>query len=337
MPYNFWRPKITRRREQIDSSPTDKPDTHMPIEAKPQNPLLYLFSRSLSSALTVLGGVAFGGSTFINSVIFSQWGLSFTQIATPADVIMSGLSAFTTIIALLLAFILPTTFLEIVRKRAGYRSMLIISIYFTLAGGLGLLLPTFYALAATRYLLPMPVTLRNVIDPPFVVFFYGFYLAGGYYDLYSSEYRGLSSAMNKSLYRWVSILLFFTIGVLMLSWSVGSIVSKYTNSGYQVQPIWLIDAPAGCEGRVLWLGERNIVLSCGRKPGDAKIVVSAQTKPGSFLSGTMPKTLTTGAKPWPVTPATPTAPIATAEPSTRVPMRAAPVRPAESRLGRRLP
>ncbi len=53
-----------------------------------------LFSRAdLAAAFSIVSALAFVGSIWLNSQAFKTWGLDFLQIATPADVLMSGLQA----------------------------------------------------------------------------------------------------------------------------------------------------------------------------------------------------------------------------------------------------
>jgi hypothetical protein len=86
--------------------------------------------------------------------------------------------------------------------------------------------------------------------------------------------------------RWVSspypvvILVMIVVSGLQ---ELGAVVTMYETSGYLGPTHYMSSPPAGCEGKVLWIGERALVITCSRDRQQHYAVVGALNAPNLVI------------------------------------------------------
>jgi len=68
----------------------------------------------ISGALTFIGAIS---SVLANTLIFAMWGLSFASIATPSDILMSGINSLFFLIPIAMSIWLASSVAQIIHKR----------------------------------------------------------------------------------------------------------------------------------------------------------------------------------------------------------------------------
>ncbi|MDF2383417.1 hypothetical protein JMG10_18195 [Nostoc ellipsosporum NOK] len=235
-------PKV--RQEDIEAR-------HLP-GAEPPRPGRIGLGKRLTEYFSVVTAASFALSILANQAVFDRWGLNFLQLATFADVAMSGLS--------LLFFTIPLAILFLAAWLVGgFESRLawlkrialgIAGLIFAL-GIWGLFRGQAEAGAAAA------VSTSGVA----IVGLLG--QAALRFRRHRTPGAGVTAATTLAL---AGFTLFQTIAYT---------VQKYQVGGYSGDvPLYLMPAAPDCIGRALWTGERAAVLDCGGKgaPQDIRVV-----------------------------------------------------------------
>lgn len=83
------------------------------LNKRPERPNIKAFAEILSHVLPILVSIAFVASILLNQYIFSQWGLSFINVASPSDILISGVSGLNFLLFTTLAIVINVCFVSI--------------------------------------------------------------------------------------------------------------------------------------------------------------------------------------------------------------------------------
>ena len=201
--------------------------------------------RMLAETFVLIAAVGFLISIVANSIIFNAWELDFLQIATPNDIIISGLSIFGEPIAFLMVGVLAYIAGKIFAKGRIVDSIFI-------------------------------ATLVVALSNQFLVMRYGYL---GYLGTFAAA-TGCASRIGiyidkgKSYYRPYRIMLTLLFSVMLLQGlAVGwSNAKTITSAGYMWFGNTIITPGPASNCEVLWIGERAVVASCARNKGPIVIL-----------------------------------------------------------------
>jgi hypothetical protein len=90
---------------------------------------------------------------------------------------------------------------------------------------------------------------------------------------------GLDSRWVSSPYPVVILVMIVVSGLQEL----GAVVTMYETSGYLGAAHYMSSPPQGCEGKVLWIGERALVITCSRDRLQRYAVVGALNAPNLVI------------------------------------------------------
>lgn len=207
--------------------------------------------------LTVLTGVAFVGSTLVNTLVFDVWGQTFLLIATPMDVLMSGLHLAT--LPVLLAAGFAAGYVCVVSRQNKTFALLLYIAALVLFG-----------LILARLISYGPAVARLWWIGGFVG-----WSCGGWNGLESLQARQIAWGATAGLSAHVQAAFDrigrgVTYGLFAGSYLIvaGVMLWVAQEAGYPSHPVRLSpkDTPADCAGRVLWIGERALLIDCGNYP-----------------------------------------------------------------------
>ncbi|ADG11028.1 hypothetical protein B7G68_13170 [Caulobacter segnis] len=219
--------------------------------------------------LTVMTALGFLASTLVNSLIFDQWGQTFLAIATPTDVLMSGLRLAITPAMMGLAY--ACAYAGILSRRTWFGANFfflssVIVLGMVIAGPVG------YG----------PAILRLWWAVTVVGWFTGALVAlGAWTDRHANQ-----DVVKSGLWRRL-VSLFKRLwrkgqdGVLLAAYLIfcGVTVWLTSEAGYSSGQVRLhpTQTPPQCAGRVVWTGERAVVIDCGEFPAhDVQVLYAPQ-------------------------------------------------------------
>ncbi|HET9637788.1 MAG TPA: hypothetical protein VFP12_01105 [Allosphingosinicella sp.] len=218
--------------------------------------------------LTIFGLIGFLGSILLNSYVFSFWNLSFLQVATLSDVVMSGiqlsLDIATLSAAAVLGFLLGRLLFVIVPDpESGVGSLLNIMLHVVefIRMGIGAILVLGSPLLMVYAVV---VGLENLLILHGLAGALGFLLGN-----INTEQLWKGSPVDKVL---ATISLIAVVGLFSYSYvqvflSKDSVIGGGVADGFLSKRhgfTLLSEAPDCARARVLWLGERSIVARCER-------------------------------------------------------------------------
>ena len=231
-----------------------------------------------------LAVIGFAGAIIVNTLVFRHWRLNFIQVASSSDFLTTGFdgSLKFTLIAIVLAAPSALVYAARVEKVVPPRRRSIA------------------IMACLVFSLILMIVLVGFISRAFLIEGIGAYwrvliiaaIDGGIamaavlqFLLIEAESResagerrlflGLDSKWVSSPYPIVIIVMIVVSGLQELD----AVVTMYESWGYLGAPHYLSSPPPGCEGRVLWMGERDLVITCGRDHGQHYAVVSTSSAP----------------------------------------------------------
>lgn len=216
--------------------------------------------------LTIFGLIGFLGSIMLNSYVFSFWNLSFLQVASLSDVIMSGLQLSIDIATLsaagLAGFGLGRLLFVIVPDpEPGARSpsnVMLHGVEFVRAGILVILIfgsPVLMIYAVI-------VGLENLLLLHSLAAALGFLIGNIKFERF-----GKGDAFDKTMSAILSVTLvgLFGYSYFQVFLSKDSVIGGGVANGFlsKRHPFTLISEAPNCpRARVLWIGERSIVARC---------------------------------------------------------------------------
>jgi hypothetical protein len=239
-----------------------------------------------TQTLTLLTAAGFAASSVFNSLIFYFWGLNFLQIASPEDVLMSGLDSVARIAlissAIFLAFLASRYFayLLIHSGKQNILTILYIALGLILLGGAYWLKYTQHILFAFALFVYLSAS----------VFFLAIHT-----DWYGDFVRSIKLRQSAVMVvlNGVFVLMMVVIGAFVAVAAVNTVIhasQRMIASGFGDGSHYAVPAPAACEGRVMWMGERAIVVACGPPPHPHFAVISTQNAAGLIIVDQPPST-----------------------------------------------
>lgn len=203
--------------------------------------------RRLTEYFSIVTAGSFALSILANQAVFDRWGLNFLQLATFADVVMSGLSLLFFTIPLAVVF-LAAWFAGGLRGRWRWPRRIALGLaVFVLALGLWGLSQGQAEEGAAAAVSTSGVVVVGLLSQ-----------------------AALRFRRRRTLGAGTMAVMTVLLALLTLFQTVAYTVQKYKISGYSgTEPLYLMPAAPDCIGRALWTGERALVLDCGRK-GDPR-------------------------------------------------------------------
>ena len=220
----------------------------------------------LIALLAVLG---FAASIIVNTLVFRQWRLNFIQIAASSDVLTTGIDGSLRFVLIALVLMSPAIAVYVARldryvpaKLRSYAIMACLVVSLILIVGIVEFIGRAYStLAGGLY---WHVLIVSAIDG-------GISMAAVLQFLLieaeSKENPGERKLFFGFSTRWLSSPYPVVILVMILisgSQELSAILYRYEGAGYLGSPHYMSSPPSGCEGRVLWIGERALVITCSR-------------------------------------------------------------------------
>lgn len=202
--------------------------------------------------VTLATVITFGLSVMVNALVFDAWGQTFLALATPADVLMSGLG-----LGLIPGMMAAAYFgarILVSTRRSEPRAWW--ALWWTLV--------TWCLVAAkiVGYGPPAALLWWVVMMPAWVV--------GSLVSL--ADWRDQDGGGHDGVLRSIALmtraglrgLASLALVLVLLAFSSGMIWA-HSHVGYFAWPLRLADSdtPPNCEGRVLWSGERAMLIDCG--------------------------------------------------------------------------
>lgn len=213
--------------------------------------------RSVVEGFSVALALGFLGSVIANSAVFLSWRLSFLQLASPSDVITSGLQISWPVLLSVLSTGLGIG-TRIAVREAAIRNPRTVDIGFKVLIGL---LGVAAAAWAIWAILSEPEKRERLdiwlVSYSFLTFVFGFVRSK---VVVHRPGRGLDhDEVHRAMRDMLTIVA--GVGFLLIQFNI-PVVAK---SGFFGDRYRLTDPrlPAACEGAVLWTGERAIVVRCG--------------------------------------------------------------------------
>lgn len=234
--------------------------------------------------LALLGAVGFAGAIIVNTLVFRDWRLNFIQIASSSDVLMTGFDGGLRFVLIAIILMAPPVAVYLARadryvpvKQRSYAVMA--CLVFSLI--LMVVLIDFIARASSTQSLGLywRVLIVSAIDG-------GIAMAAVLQFLLIEADSRENSSERKLFFglsmRWLSSpypLVILVMIVISGSQELSAVVSKYETTGYLGSPHYMASPPFGCEGKVLWIGERALVITCSRDRLQHYAVVGSRTAP----------------------------------------------------------
>ncbi|ADG11453.1 hypothetical protein B7G68_15425 [Caulobacter segnis] len=216
----------------------------------------------------LLTGLAFLASTLVNTLIFDVWGQNFLLIAAPADVLMSGLQVAT--MPALMAGGYAVGFIWIASRRSKLVAVI-----------------AFFAALIVLWLVGWPIGYGpRVLRTWWLVALLGWLIGAGVALFFDQRWRaprapgsGLGARLTELAHEGVRRFVYGGVGLIYLFFS-GAMVWAVSEVGYSNQPVRLApdEKLEGCVGRVVWTGDRAILVDCGRPPAhDVQVFYATDT------------------------------------------------------------
>lgn len=214
--------------------------------------------KRLAEYFSIVTAASFALSILANQAVFDRWGLNFLQLATFADVVMSGLS--------LLFFTIPLAIALLAAWWVGG-----LTGWFRWASRLGL------GIALFVFVLGITGLMRGQADEgAAAAVSAGGVVLVGLLGKSALRFRRRRTAVT-GLASAVTVL----IAAFTLFQTIAYTVQKYQVSGYGgATQLYLKPAAPDCAGRALWTGERAVVLDCGAEGGaqDTRVIFGQQDR-----------------------------------------------------------
>ena len=204
-------------------------------------PRLRSWIKRAVEALSLLAAIAFLAAVALNQFLFNQWGLSFLQVASPADVVMTGVGS--------LLYLSPLVFIAAAGALLGFASRRVRLLWWGLLLLECILIAGLAGVAAFNGSLTSPsgsgVTVLLILG-----LFPLAHLLTHWRRREMLARRGATAAIGSLV---VASVLAVVVGQ----------VQDYSLDGVGPQRIHLLQpAIPGCHGLVLWQGERATVVQC---------------------------------------------------------------------------
>jgi hypothetical protein len=285
--------------------------------------------------LTLLGVIGFTGSIIVNTLVFRGWRLSFVQIASSSDILMTGFDGALRFVLIALLLIAPPTVVYLARADryvpVKHRSAAVMAcLVFSLILMVGLV--EFIGRVYSAHLVGLywNVLIVSALDG-------GIAMAAVLQFLLIEADSKENSSASKLIFgfnaRWLSSpypVVILVMIVISGSQELSAVLDRYETAGYLGSPHYMSSPPSGCEGKVLWIGQRALVITCSRDRLQHYAVVSTLNTPNlvicEFPSAGGPAGCPASTVPPSIAPAGGGAAFATHPPVAAPPRQASPAR-----------
>ena len=251
------REQARRRRAAPPAKRLDDIETGSALDAAPARPEGIRLGKRLTEYFSVVTAASFALSILANQAVFDRWGLNFLQLATFADVAMSGLSLLFFTIPLAIAF-LAAWFV------GGFQ------------GRLRWLWRIALGLAGFVFVLGIWGLSRTQADQGAAAAA----STGGVVIMGLLSQAALRVRRNRTARAGITAAATLALAAFTLLQTIAYTVQKYQVSGYSgTVPLYRTPAMPDCVGRALWTGERAVVLDCDRKgdPQDIRVIFGQES------------------------------------------------------------
>ncbi|HEY5411830.1 MAG TPA: hypothetical protein VIJ94_13995 [Caulobacteraceae bacterium] len=222
--------------------------------------------KAWAETIPALAAAAFCITTFFHEFVFRAWGLNFLQLATPQDVLMSGISS--------LALVVLVSLCSLLGLYLGSWLKAVQSFRLPIRAGIAALMLIFGYLFS---IIPVDKTLYNINSV---------WITASWANIYFGILAGFEP--NRVLRLWLRALL-IVVSFGAAAYSMAAQAGHLIVFGFETTPMvaTIKDAGASCESDVLWLGERNVVFKCRSGPltgvrvlhGDSDVSVTLKSRP----------------------------------------------------------
>ena len=257
-----------------------------------------------AQTLTLLAAMGFALSSLFNSFVFYQWHLSFMQVAAPADVLMSGIDAagriFAVVVIILFSILISDVFAAALWPITPHLFQLAVGLFerFTIPKAVGIVVlyvasisfgglfagVLFLSADYTNYILKS----MTIFWLPYVAstaFLANFLVRG--YVLFTNRLHSKFGVVSKTI---------LTISAIVLTFLIIDVCNEFfkinlypmIRLGYMDGLHYASPVQVGCDGRVMWMGERAIVVACGPPPHPHFAIISTQNAPGLVITDVPP-------------------------------------------------
>lgn len=212
-----------------------------PMQPAPEASRLRTWLKLGVEAFSVLASLAFLVAVTLNQILFSLWGLSFLQIASPSDVVMAGLGA--------LFYASPLVVLTATGAILGFASRRVRLLWWGLLLFECALASVLFGVSANTEGLPAGLTILLILA-----------LLPLAHLLTHRRRQEVMSRRGAA----VAVAVLFSAGVLSM---VVDQVRTQSRDGVNGRRVHLVQpSMPGCHGLLLWQGERASVIECGYGP-----------------------------------------------------------------------
>lgn len=238
--------------------------------------------------ITVLGAIGFAGSIIVNTLVFRHWRLNFIQIASSSDVLTAGFDGSLRFALIAFALMGPPLAVYLAGldryvspNRRSYAVMACVA--FSLVLMIGLVEFIGRDLSAESTGLYWHVLIVSAIDGGIsMVAVLQFLLIEAESRESAKERRLIFGVGSRWLISPYPLVILVTL-VISGSQELTAILARYETAGYLGSAHYLSSPPTGCDGKVLWIGERAVVITCGRDRLQHYAVVSTLNTPNMVI------------------------------------------------------
>lgn len=224
-------------------------------------PATLAYARRVSGLIGILSAVSFFAAVIFNSIVFARWRLSFLQLATPGDVIMTGLDFTVRSLPVLFGFYIGLAALAPFLRKRPLLYIFVIAVGAVVVWiGAAIMHLGFYP--EVPIIGKLEMSLRDMIGVSSV--FYG--VLTGVHTRILDRSTVPEFFLPISTFSKIGVHL---IPVVMIALTCVMVFGNVVVRGYFPAEVQIDSDVDGCRGRVLWRGEGAIVYRC---EGDIRVV-----------------------------------------------------------------
>lgn len=228
----------------------------------------------------VVAAMGFAGSIIVNTLVFRHWRLNFIQIASSSDVLMTGFDGSLRFVLIALVLTAPAVavyFARVDRLVPPRRRPLAVMACLVLSLILMVVLVEFIGRASSveNGGLYWRVLIVSAID--------GGISLTAVLQFLLIEADSKENSRDRKLFfgfstKWLSSpypVVILVMVVISGSQELSAVLDRYETAGYLGSAHYMSSPPSGCDGRVLWIGARALVITCNRDRQQRYAVVGA--------------------------------------------------------------
>lgn len=205
--------------------------------------------------------MGYAGGLALNVLVFRAWGLNFLQLATIADTLTSGLDIFLPALIVIFAFVGGAAVGGFLSRRVSRRGAVLL-------GGVATL--TLVALVIWAIILRPRPGLTDLATIATLLF-----LMGPAYLLVTATEPKADAAKAAQTDALEVVQSLFVV-VLICAGGLYGLIADRSRDGFNGPLAAANVCDCAARGRVMWIGERTIVVRC--RPGDVRVVSQAENQ-----------------------------------------------------------